>query len=184
MFYEIIIVTIISLILTYIRRGRFKLKNNLYLKGYKILIIIAAIEIIAVILYKKHLINNFILNINWIIYIVILIFTALNIKNTYMKLFFIGTLMNFLAILFNDFKMPVLIADSIANAEINRQFLLSGNDLIHSLLTDKTNFKILCDIIILPPPYPFAKTLSIGDLFLLTGVFVFWQNAFSNNAKM
>jgi hypothetical protein len=103
----------------------------------------------------------------------------MNIRKDFMKPLFVGTLFNFIAIISNDFKMPVLIL----NSEKNRIFLQSGQDLIHSLLTDSTHFKILCDIITIPYPYPFVKTISIGDVLLLVGIFIFWQKAFVNNEQ-
>ena len=94
-----------------------------------------------------------------------------------MKLLFIGTLMNFIAIISNDFKMPVFVAEIVSNAETKRIYLQTGQDLVHSLLTEETRFKILCDIITLPPPYPYPKTISFGDVFLLIGVFAAWQES-------
>jgi hypothetical protein len=116
-----------------------------------------------------------ILSLNWLIYIAIFAVTIINFKKPFMKLFFIGTLLNFIAIISNDFKMPVLVSEILANSEAKKIYLQTGQDLIHSLLTDDTRFKILCDIITLPPPYPFPKTISIGDILLLSGVFFVWQ---------
>ena len=100
-----------------------------------------------------------------------------------MKLMFLGTLMNFIAIIFNDFKMPVYNSEMMTEFEIKKIYLQSGQDLIHSLLTEDTKFKIFADIITLPPPYPFPKTISIGDIFLFFGVFAFWQNAYPSAGK-
>lgn len=180
MFIEIILLSTISLFVLFLRKGKFDISNIcIEIKGCKILIIMAVIEIAAVFFFKIFKNNNLlmILSMSWLIYPAILIVTLLNIKKKYMKLFFIGTLLNFIAIAFNDFKMPVYIAQIATNSQATKIFLESGQDLIHSILTDSTRFKILCDIIAIPPPYPFAKTISIGDIFLLSGIFLFWQEA-------
>ncbi|MDD2494395.1 MAG: DUF5317 domain-containing protein [Tissierellia bacterium] len=181
MLIEIIIVSIISIIILIIRKVKLNLSQiKIKVKGYQILIIMAVIEITAVFLFKAFPDSKIfkILSLSYIIYPAIMIVTLINFKNYFMKLFFLGTLLNFIAVAFNDFKMPVYILENIANSQATIILLESGQDLIHSLMTDSTRFKILCDIITLSPPYPFVKTISIGDILLLLGVFVFWQELF------
>jgi hypothetical protein len=185
MIIEIIILSIISLLIIFFRDGKFDISNiDIDIKGYKFFIIMAVIQITAVLLFKIFNNNDAfkILSMNWLIYPVLLYVTLINFKKSYMKLFFIGTLLNFIAIAFNDFKMPVFISETYANSQNTILFLKSNQDLIHSIATDSTRFKILCDIISIPPPYPFAKTISIGDIFLLLGIFIFWQDALNNNS--
>ena len=184
MFIEIIILCIISLLISFLRKGKFDISNlDIEIKGYKLLIIMAVIEITAVFLFKIFKDKSFfkLLSMSWLIYPVLLYVTALNFKKNFMKLFFIGTLLNFIAIAFNDFKMPVLISETFANSQATILYLKSNQDLIHSLVNDSTHFKILCDIITIPPPYPFVKTISIGDIFLLSAIFLFWQE--ENNSR-
>lgn len=175
---EIIFMSLISIIVLIIRKKKLAIsKINLEIKGYQFLIIAALIEIIAEFLYKNYSNSNLLkmLSLHWLIYIAIFIVTLLNFKRPFMKLLFLGTLLNFIAIITNDFKMPVLVSEALSNPEAKKMYLLTGQDLIHSLLTKDTNFKILCDIITLLPPYPFPKTISIGDVLLLLGVFTVWQ---------
>ena len=176
---EILILTLISIIILLIRKHRLDTSIlKLEIKGYQVLIIAAVIEITAEFLYNNFSPNGFIriLSLNWLIYFAIFVVTTLNFKKPFMKLFFIGTLLNFIAIISNDFKMPVLVSEVLSNTEAKKLYLQTGQDLIHSLLTEKTRFKIFCDIITLPPPYPFPKTISIGDILLLLGVFSVWQD--------
>ncbi len=181
---EIIIASVISIIVLLFRKKKINIRDiNIEIKGYQILIIAAVMEITAEFLYKNFNESNMlrILSLNWLIYFAIFIVTLLNIKKPYMKLFLIGTILNFIAIASNDFKMPVLVSDILANTEAKKLYLQTGQDLIHSLLTEDTKFKFLCDIITLPPPYPFSKTISIGDILLFFGVFSFWQNETSHH---
>jgi hypothetical protein len=177
---EIIILSLFSFIILYFRKKKLNIFDmNLEIKGYQILIIAAVIEITAEFLFKNISNNNTpkILSLHWLIYIAIFAVTLLNIKKPFMKLLFIGTLLNFIAIVSNDFKMPVLVSEMLSNVEAKKIYLQTGQDLVHSLLTDDTKFKYLCDVITLSPPYPFPKTISIGDIFLLLGVFAFWQES-------
>lgn len=177
---EIILMSLISMLILLIRKKRIDFTDIKFeIKGYQILIIAALIEITAEFLYKNFNGNNFfkILSLHWLIYLAILAVTMLNFKKTFMKLLFIGTLLNFIAIVSNDFKMPVLVSEVLSNVEAKKMYLQTGQDLIHSLLTEGTKFKVLCDIFTLAPPYPFPKTISIGDILLLLGVFAVWQES-------
>lgn len=177
---EIIFFSVISILTLLIRKkGLNAINIKFEIKGYQILIMAAAIELAAEFVYKNFSGSSLLkpLSLHWLIYLAILVVTLLNFNKTFMKILFIGTLMNFIAIVSNNFKMPVLIAEIVSNAEAKRIYLQTGQDLVHSLLTEETRFKILCDIIPLPPPYPYPKTISIGDVFLLIGVFVAWQES-------
>lgn len=183
---EILILTLISIIILLLRKHSLNTSIlKLEIKGYQILIIAAVIEVTAEFLYNNFSPNSFmrILSLNWIIYFAIFVVTILNFKKPFMKLFFIGTLLNFIAIVSNDFKMPVLVSEVLSNTEAKKLYLQTGQDLIHSLLTEDTKFKIFCDIITLPPPYPFPKTISIGDILLLLGIFSVWQGPSEKQSK-
>lgn len=185
MLIEIVFISIVSLLIIFIRKKKLTIANfnNIEIKGYKILIVAAVVEISSVFLFRTYSDSLFIkiLSNSYLIYPAILYVTTINMDKHYMKLFFLGTLFNFIAIAFNDYKMPVLISDAFSNAEATKVYLETGKDLIHSIMNDATRFKILCDIITLPPPYPFIKTISIGDIFLLSGIFLFWQEEVAHN---
>lgn len=175
---EILIIAIISIIIFIIRRRNLDFSIlKLEIRGYQLLIIAAVLEAAAEFIFKNFGQNSFmrILSFHWLIYFAIFAVTIMNFKRPFMKLLFFGTLLNFIAIVSNDFKMPVLVSEVLSNADAKKLYLQTGQDLIHSLLTEDTNFKLLCDIITLPTPYPFPKTISIGDVLLLLGVFVVWQ---------
>ncbi|WP_019228182.1 DUF5317 domain-containing protein [Sedimentibacter sp. B4] len=180
---EIILISILSiliaiLILITTKKSPDITNRNFEIKGYKLLILTAVIEITAQFLFRRFPSSSLLryLSLSWLIYFAIFYVAAINIKKSYMMLFFIGTLLNFIAIASNGFKMPVFVSDVLGDVEAKRLYLQTGQDLIHSLLTDKTKFKFLCDIITIPSPYPFSKTISIGDVFLLAGVFAYWQD--------
>ena len=183
---EIILFSVLSIALLLIRNKEIKLNDfKVEIKGYIVLLIMAVIEITAQFLFKLYTGSNLlrILSMHWTIYFGLFVVSIINFEKPFMKLMFLGTLMNFVAIISNDFKMPVYVSEMMTDFEIKKIYLQSGQDLIHSLLTEDTKFKIFADIITLPPPYPFPKTISIGDIFLFFGVFAFWQNAYPSAGK-
>ncbi len=50
-------------------------------------------------------------------------------------------------------------------------------DIKHKGVTPDTKLVYLADIILIPRPYPLPKILSIGDIFLILGLFLFLQEA-------
>ncbi len=185
MYFEIVFFSLLSIVtaIIFLKIKKRKFNFNRYkvrIRGYKVLILAAFIKIAAEFLFRIFANVSLlrILSLNWIIYFGLLYVSLLNIKKSFMMLVFFGTLFNFAAILANDFKMPVYVSELLTDVEAKKIFLLSGKDLVHSLLTEETRLKFLCDIFTLHPPYPFPKTISVGDVFLLAGIFAFWQDLF------
>ena len=117
MFYEIIFFSLLSvitaLLFLLIKKRKFDFnKYKITVKGYKIIILAAVIKIAAEFLFKKYTnVSLFrFLSLSWVIYIALLYVSLLNIKKSYMMLFFLGTLFNFIAIAANGFKMPVYVS--------------------------------------------------------------------------
>jgi hypothetical protein len=170
-----------SLIIVKIRKGKFANIEKLeFHKGYLILIA-GGIQLVLTILQKvdpswgRLLLDDYFIYIHGLSYVLIGICILMNIQRKSMKLFVIGVLLNFLVISFNGGKMPVSITGikGINSTTIelpNREF-----DIKHIAVTPNTKLVYLADIILIPRPYPLPKILSIGDVFLMLGLFVFIQ---------
>lgn len=187
---EFILISLFSIIICLIFRKNILNIKNLKLKGTWYFIAAALIQIAAVLIFKGYKgtkLYEVTLSVHDIIicitYQFLLIGIIYDLKKDYMKIFFIGTLLNFIVILVNDCKMPVLIANDMANSSINIEYLELGNDLIHTIINSNTKLRFLADTIILNKPYPFVKTISIGDIFLMLGTFGFWQEESSMKMK-
>jgi len=78
----------------------------------------------------------------------------------------------------NSGQMPVLLA-SLYKAGLYDfvQTLKEGTYVTHTLITDKTLFKFLADVIPLSSPFPDPSVVSIGDFLMFYGVFSLIQNA-------
>jgi hypothetical protein len=120
--------------------------------------------------------NYFIVHI--VIYIFLFIFVLFNRNHRGFLIILIGIILNFIVITANKGYMPVNIDMAVAkgfNEGIN--MLKDGYIAGHSvLIKGKTNLWLLGDIINIPPPYPFPQTISIGDIFIALGAFLFIQN--------
>lgn len=124
--------------------------------------------------YKFFTNNIFIIHL--ISYSLLLIGIYFNIERKSFKLIMLGTLLNFIVIMLNDGQMPVS-SEAMLKAGLNEDLnaLINGEIITHTIIAKNTLLKFLGDIILLPKPYPRPKVLSIGDIFMAVGVFVYIQ---------
>lgn len=174
--------TVLSLIVAKIRGGRFRNMENVYIKGWYLFIIAALIQgslsigkKLNIPLANKILTDYFIYVVVFT-YVLMLIVVILNLEKKYMICLFIGLCLNLMVIGDNEGKMPVSlkgiegIGDKIEVQLPNRDF-----DIKHISVNKDTKLVYLADIILVPKPYPLPKILSLGDVFLMAGVFLFFQ---------
>ncbi|WP_223592284.1 DUF5317 domain-containing protein [Neobacillus bataviensis] len=109
------------------------------------------------------------------IYVLGLIFLFLNRKNPGFLLILIGVFLNFLVMVINGGRMPVsLEAASILDPSY-MDALKEGLAAKHQILTQSTYLGFLGDIIPLSKPYPRTQIISIGDVVMNIGIFLFIQ---------
>lgn len=180
----------IPLVLGKLRGGKFKNILNIEVKLWWLITVAGLIEFIASWIRMRELgsvwqiIDANIFWIHFITYSLLIIVLFLNRFQKGFILLLIGTLLNFAVIMANDGRMPVEIdsVQHLMSAEIV-EALESGSDLTHTELTASTRLKILGDIIHLPKPYPFPKSLSVGDLFIIAGLFILIQQLMLSKVK-
>lgn len=94
-----------------------------------------------------------------------------NLKLPGMNMIFLGSVMNFTVILANFGYMPVDPALGLEHGyDPALAALKNGEVFAHALITHETSFTILADVIAIPPPWPFPKTISLGDVIIDLGV--------------
>lgn len=176
MVFEIII---LALIIGKLKGGKINKLEDLYLRGWYILVLSFSLEIISLLIVTrtdgdlaKLLERNF-FQIHIFIYLLLLIGLWMNLGEKGLKITFLGAILNFLPLIFNRGKMPVSVK-ALKNADLYNQLnLLSDNRIItHTLIRDNTLLGILGDIIPIPKPYPFPKIISIGDVLISIGLFI------------
>jgi len=120
--------------------------------------------------------NYFILHLS--IYLFIFFFFICNFHYRYLRVIILGITLNFIVIILNNGLMPVSI-DMAINHNYTESIDLLKNGYIagHTVLNKETTpLWILGDIINIPHPYPFPQTISIGDVIISIGMFLFIQN--------
>ncbi len=179
--------TVTSLAVGKVRGGKIKNIEQIELKAWYLFILGFILEFASVyfssrnVPYVSELINEYFIFIHAASYILISIALILNFNFKSMILIFIGTIMNFIVIIVNGGKMPVS-AEGLKAAGLHEylKMLIDGKVITHTIIDKTTKLPILGDIITIPNPYPLPKLLSIGDIFLAIGIFLFLQKAMMN----
>jgi hypothetical protein len=171
---------VLSIAMAKLRGGKLKNLGNVHIKGYWFFILAAILQAALSLVKLYDLpIGNLILD-KGLVYIMLASYTVMlltiiaNWEKSYMKLFFIGLLLNMVVIIWNDGRMPVSLngIDGIRQESVLPE---RDTDIVHVAVNKDTKLVWLSDIILIPEPYPLPKILSIGDIFILGGVFLFFQ---------
>jgi hypothetical protein len=172
---------LIGLIVGLIRAGW---KNGLIalsqvrIRGGLIFPVLLAFQLLLYFLHDKV---NFIEQYNgylfMLVYIVGLYVLWLNREQKGIMFIFAGVTLNFLVMLVNGGKMPVSLDAASVLDPIYVQMLQDGTATSkHVALTGSTMLPFLGDIIPLTSPYPRDQVISIGDVIMNFGMFIYLQS--------
>ncbi|KIL35810.1 membrane protein [Cohnella kolymensis] len=112
-----------------------------------------------------------------VVYVVGLYVLWLNREQKGFMFIFAGVALNFLVMLLNGGKMPVSLEAASVLDPIYVEMLQDGTAVSkHAVLTESTLLPFLGDIIPLTSPYPRDQAISIGDVIMNFGMFIYLQN--------
>jgi hypothetical protein len=174
----------IALILGFIRGGSLRSFADIRLKYGWVFPLLLAFQFIMFsfqnsIAWVGNWSNYFII----IVYLIGLGFVWMNRHQQGFLLIFIGVLLNFIVIVVNGGRMPVSLDAAVLIDPAFKEILQTGLYAKHQVLMDGTIFGFLGDIIPLPDPYPLKKVISLGDVVMNVGIFIFIQNLMLNHKK-
>jgi len=178
MFYVYII--IISIIIGLLRNGKLSSLSQITLKKIELIVLACLIQAGLIFLGSKKI--KFVLDYSSYMiilsYIVLLLAVWYNEELKGMNFIALGIIFNFIVIVANGGHMPVLLS-SLYKAGLNDFALVlkEGTYVTHTLISEKTLFGFLADVIPLSPPFPDPSVVSVGDILMFYGVFSLIQNA-------
>ncbi|WP_180954501.1 DUF5317 domain-containing protein [Bacillus sp. V5-8f] len=111
-----------------------------------------------------------------LIYIVGLLFLWVNRIQPGFMVILLGVLLNFIVISINGGRMPVSMEAAKILDPFYIETLKNGVYAKHTLLTEHTRLGFLGDIIPITNPYPKDQVVSIGDIVMNIGIFLFIQS--------
>ena len=173
-------IIIISIIIGLLRKGKLSSLSQISLKRIELIVLACLIQAGLIFLWPKKV--KFVLDYSSYLiifsYIVLLLAVWYNKKLKGMKIISLGIILNVIVIVANGGHMPVLLS-SLYKAGLNDFALVlkEGTYITHVLISEKTLFRFLADVIPLSPPSPDPSVVSAGDFLMFYGVFSLIQNA-------
>jgi len=173
-------IIIISIIIGLLRNGKLSSLSQISLKKIELIVLACLIQAGLIFLGSRE--TKFVLDFSssMIIfsYIVLLLAVWHNKELKGMNFIALGIIFNFVVIIANGGHMPVLLS-SLYKAGLDDFALVlkEGTYVTHILITEKTLFRFLADVIPLSPPFPDPSVVSAGDFLMFYGVFSLIQNA-------
>lgn len=172
---------ILGLSFALIKRGKIRNIGKIDIRSWYLFFISAIIQIILSLgkalnlNFAENLIDNYFFYIYFFTYMLLIIGILLNINKRFMKFIFIGIILNGIVIFSNGGKMPVSI-DGFKGINTSTEIPDREFDIKHISMGENTKFRYLGDIILIAKPYPLARIMSIGDIFIILGVFIFFPD--------
>ena len=173
-------IIIISIIIGLLRNGKLSSLSQISLMRIELIVLACLIQGGIIFLGPRQI--KFVIDYSSYMiifsYIVLLLAVWYNKKLKGMKIIFLGIVFNFIVITANGGHMPVLLS-SVYKAGLNdfAIVLKEGSFVTHTLITEKTLFRFLADVIPLSSPFPDPSVVSVGDFLMFYGVFSLIQNA-------
>lgn len=167
---------LISLIVGFFRKGNLKGLASLKFRWGLIFPFLLIFQIVIFSLQNKVAFLGEISGFLFIlIYVAGLFFLFLNRSHPGLLLIFIGVFLNFLVMAINGGRMPVLAEAALVLDPQYIELLKEGLYAKHALLDESTRLAFLGDIIPVTDPYPRSQVISIGDVIMNIGIFLFIQ---------
>ena len=173
-------IIIISIIIGLLRNGKLSSLSQISLKRIELIVLACLIQAGLIFLGSKKV--KFVLDYSsyMIIFSYIMLLLAVWYNKTLkgMKIIALGIIFNFIVIVANGGHMPVMLSGLYKAGLDNFVLTLKeGTYVTHTLITEKTLFRFLADVIPLSPPFPDPSVVSAGDFLMFYGVFSLFQNA-------
>ncbi len=170
---------IASIIIGLLRGGKISRFSKISFKSLWIFILAIVLQI-AIILFGMEgtsFIIKYAKELYIASYVLLFIGIILNIKRLPFTIILIGSVLNLFVFVMNSGSIPVSVEGlELAGLE-NVAKLVKGGDLaLYSPLTESTKYAVLGQIITIQQPYPFPQLISIGDVIVALGLFIFIQS--------
>ncbi|MCM3663672.1 DUF5317 domain-containing protein [Mesobacillus subterraneus] len=167
---------VISFVIALFRKGNLQGLSDLKLKAGWIFPLLLAVQLVVYSFQNDYkVLGQASASIYMVVYILGLVFLFINRNHRGFLVIFIGVFLNFLAMAINGGRMPVSAEAAAILDPSYIEALKEGLYAKHSLLDSSTKLGMLADIIPLTDPYPRTQVISIGDVVMNIGIFLFIQ---------
>lgn len=174
---------IIGWILGKVRGGRFSNFSYVSIRAWPLIFLAFFVQISPAFTDKISALAWFQLYAYGISVGLMILLLLVNLDKCGFKIMLVGLLLNLAAICFNTWKMPVSMEGlQLAGLQPMFEAIQSGKIANYMPLENIQHWsKYLAKFIVIPKPYPLAKVVSIGDLFITLGLILFIQREMTKN---
>lgn len=167
---------IFSIIVGFFRKGNLRGLAHLKIKYGWMFPLLLAIELVVFSLQNQFkILGQASGYIYIVVYVLGLLFLFLNRSNKGFILILVGVFMNFLVIVLNGGRMPVSLSAASVLDSGYIDALKHSLYAKHTALNQSTHLGFLGDIIPISKPYPRTQIISLGDVIMNIGIFIFIQ---------
>lgn len=169
---------LLSLLLGFLLGGKIERLGDVKIQKWWLIFCAFAVELVGEQLLASNGIGVLVFNYTWLLmliqYAILMWFIYENWELDAIKIFFIGTALNFFVIMANGGFMPVAL-DMAKHYDFSQTQSALSEGLIfgHLPVSSQTVLVFLSDIFHLPPPYIYPQTFSLGDIVIDVGVMLF-----------
>lgn len=166
----IVELTLLGFIIRYIKDKNFKFLDEFNLKNIKFLLSGLIVKLFIINFFNTDFLTRYYYLIDAIFLLVISFFFFSNGK--IFAISGLGTMLNAVVVLLNK-KMPV--AEKFAHLVMDNskyEMIKNGNVLTHGFINNP-KLRIFSDIIPIPKPYIYPRLISVGDILISIGIFIF-----------
>ena len=175
---------ILSIIVGFIRKGSLMGFADLRLRGALIFPVLLLVQIFVFIFQSKWMVIELAsVYIIMLVYVIGLYFLWLNRNLQGFLLIFVGVLLNFIVMAINGGRMPVSLEAAQILDPMYVEALKHGVYAKHTALVETTKLGFLGDVIPFSIPFRSNQVISIGDIFMNIGVFLFIQQLMLSHKK-
>ncbi|MDW7650325.1 MAG: DUF5317 domain-containing protein [Bacillota bacterium] len=156
---------VLAVVVALLRGGKYERLGELGLKGLPLVILALVMRSVVTPLEARGFLYGPVVQV--VAYFIFFVAVVLNLGKPGLKLFGLGSLLNFIVIVANGGKMPVSMQ---AMETIGLSRMPVGT---HTLMTQETRLWFLADVI--PVWTPVGQVISVGDILIVAGIFLFIQ---------
>jgi hypothetical protein len=168
---------ILGIAIGLLRKGRLGSLGDMQFKGLWLVIMAFITQISPILLARAGVLTDQLIYLPFAAMCMMIIVLFVNLDKSGIWVIIPGAIMNIIAIALNGFKMPIDF-EGLKYAGLTGVIeTIQDGSLINYIGMDSVNgfSKYLGKFIPLPDMYPFAKVLSVGDIFIMVGIVILIQ---------
>jgi len=168
---------VLGVVIGFVRNGSIRNISIAKIRGWFLVLIAFVLQISTLIFRDMSIVESYGRYFYIASAVLIILTLAVNLDKKSMWIILTGAILNFIVVIMNGNKMPISF-DGLELAGLQNMIegIKSGNITNYMSIDQVTNWTTyLGKYIVIPKPYPMAKVISLGDIFMSLGIILVVQ---------